>query len=523
MPRAIAILLALMPSLASANEPITEGRRITVNHGGACARTEDGRVACWQAGAAEVLPDLDHVIGIAATKGEVCAWTTAGAVECRGSLTWKPALAEVVELVGDSDSYSMCARRRTGAVVCWQHFMDPPARLADAPGVTGALAVAVSEHDACALDARGVVCWSLDTPRPKLTRVPGSAGATALFGGHETFVALRPGKPPLAWHERTFAPQALPALPADVRRIALGDRTCALGSELRCWDLGSKRAPDVIALPDAADVAVGAFGACAHARGRVACWGVDQPTEPISLETPVEVAGLTDAVQLWAGVNSERTFALRANHRVVTWGRARTHTDTSPVEADDQTWSPSERARRSWSGSHQRATWSCGGAKRVRCTVSYIERDQTTSEGPADLGNLDGARDLRMPSNTSSSMCVADAAGKVSCFSPWDTPPKPAVVAGVTDAIQLAPYGEETCALERAGGVVCWDPDRLGQGERARRVPGVADAVELVGSGIHACVRHRTGKVSCWGFRSVLGDGLDLHQNTPVPVAGVAM
>ena len=51
----------------------------------------------------------------------------------------------------------------------------------------------------------------------------------------------------------------------------------------------------------------------------------------------------------------------------------------------------------------------------------------------------------------------------------------------------------------------------------------ITDGVELVGSEIHACVRHRTGRVSCWGYRTILGDGLDLHQDTPVVVANVAL
>lgn len=92
--------------------------------------------------------------------------------------------------------------------------------------------------------------------------------------------------------------------------------------------------------------------------------------------------------------------------------------------------------------------------------MSYIGRDQETSEGPADFGNLDYARDLRLPSNDSEVVCVADAAGRVSCFSAWDSPRSATVIAGVTDAIQLAPYGQQTCALERAGSVKCWDPDR---------------------------------------------------------------
>jgi hypothetical protein len=217
---------------------------------------------------------------------------------------------------------------------------------------------------------------------------------------------------------------------------------------------------------------------------------------------------------------------LRANHHIVCWGHARTHTDTAPVEADDRTWSgcsPGDRCTRTWSGRHQRGTWTCSEDKHLTCTMSYIGRDQETSEGPADFGNLDHARNLRLPSNDSDVVCVADAAGRVSCFSAWDSPRSATVIAGVTDAIQLAPYGQQTCALERAGSVKCWDPDRLDQRDSVYRVPNIADAVELVGSEIHACVRHRTGKVSCWGYRSILGDGLDLHQNTPVTVAGVSM
>ena len=243
------------------------------------------------------------------------------------------------------------------------------------------------------------------------------------------------------------------------------------------------------------------------------------------------MTGLTDATRL-AVVGEGATYARRATGRVVSWGtNDKGRTDPMPVDvgtSDKMFGCLGDRCRhREWSGSHQRSSWTCTkAAAHVTCKVRFVGRhdEGTSTDDETGFGNLDTARDIRMPSNETGLMCVADTTGAVSCFLAVDGAERGSVVEEVTDAIQLAPFGEETCALERAGTVKCWNErERANIGGKVRTMARVTDGVELVGDSLHACVRHKAGTVSCWGMRSILGDNVDVHQTTPLVVPGVTL
>lgn len=119
-----------------------------------------------------------------------------------------------------------------------------------------------------------------------------------------------------------------------------GNHTCAVTTEgtITCWgrnsagQVGDGMAPDdalrpsmVVGITDAMAVAGGFSHTCAlRGTGTVSCWGsnsmgqlgngMTSSTEP----TPVDVMGLTDAVQITAG--TFHSCALRATGAVVCWG-----------------------------------------------------------------------------------------------------------------------------------------------------------------------------------------------------------
>ena len=97
-------------------------------------------------------------------------------------------------------------------------------------------------------------------------------------------------------------------------------------------------------------------------------------------------------------------------------------------------------------------------------------------------------------------------------------------VDGVSNVVQLTQFGESTCALEQSGIVKCWNErEREYTGGKVNTLSRIADGVQIVGSTVHACARHKSGTVSCWGARQLLGDNHDVHQKSPVVVAGITL
>jgi alpha-tubulin suppressor-like RCC1 family protein len=118
-----------------------------------------------------------------------------------------------------------------------------------------------------------------------------------------------------------------------------GAHSCAIraGGAVRCWgsnskgqlgngasDGGSATPVDVVGLTDAVELAAGGEFTCARrVGGGVRCWGDGRelgvgPDAGAYSSVPVDVTGLVDAVQLAAG--SYHACALRANRHVVCWG-----------------------------------------------------------------------------------------------------------------------------------------------------------------------------------------------------------
>lgn len=131
-----------------------------------------------------------------------------------------------------------------------------------------------------------------------------------------------------------------------------------------------------------------------------------------------------------------------------------------------------------------------------------------------------------------------DAWGKLGQPEPSGSRAVPTAVPGLTGMTGIAAGATHTCALDGAGGVVCWGATWAGQlgdgvigtSSGPVQVSGLTDAVAVAtGAGIstsggqHSCALRASGQVACWG-RGVdgqLGDGGLLDRATPVAVSGV--
>ncbi len=142
-----------------------------------------------------------------------------------------------------------------------------------------------------------------------------------------------------------------------------------------------------------------------------------------------------------------------------------------------------------------------------------------------------------------------------SCIPTFYCSATPVVVAGLTDAVEIAEGDYHACARRASGSVVCWGGNadgQLGDGSTTHtlthrgdedcsympvQVEGLSDAVEIAAGGAHTCARRASGSVVCWGDATFgeLGDGVLTHAMcgsgdpiysdcsfTPVAVTGLA-
>lgn len=104
----------------------------------------------------------------------------------------------------------------------------------------------------------------------------------------------------------------------------------------------------------------------------------------------------------------------------------------------------------------------------------------------------------------------------------------PQLVAGLDDAVEVASGLAHSCAVRKAGTVVCWGVNsfgQLGDGTTQRSsspvvVKGITGAVALAAGTSFTCALVKGGSVWCWGanYSGQLGDGTKVDRPTAAPV-----
>ena len=349
----------------------------------------------------------------------------------------------------------------------------------------------------------------------------------------ESSSAETPEVPPVV--ETTVAPSATTTIapPSTVIRsdIAAGvGHTCLLKSDGTIWCWGSNlhgqlgngvtgwgaysTSPiEVAGITDAVAIDAGWEHSCAvHAAGGISCWGDDSRGELGDGEkveymtTPVRVSGITDALDVATG--HWHTCALHTTGEVSCWGS----------NHDGQLGNGQM-------GSHQ---------SNSAVPVSV--------EGITDATAIDAGGEHS---------CAVHISGEVSCWGDnWKgeigngrrganlDSPIPVTALGFIDAVAVSTGTSHTCALHATGKVSCWGDNEFGQIGNAQsirtslepvvvvptEVMGINDATAVSVGETFTCASRESGEISCWGNNSFgqLGSFED-GQLSSVPVSVLAI
>ncbi|MBL8678381.1 MAG: hypothetical protein JNK05_04415 [Myxococcales bacterium] len=518
--------------------------------GHACARRSTGAVVCWgnneygqvgdnTLGNVRLVPvavaGLTDAVSIAAGSGSTCAVRATGQVVCWGRNnvgqigdgTSGISRRVPTPVVGITDAVEVgvggwfaCARRATGAVNCWGmatfgalgHGTDNP----DQPtpvavrGLVDAVQIAVAARSVCARRATGgIACWgrlsgSVSTTAP--VQIPGVTDAVSLeHNGSSGCFRSQAGQ-----HEFFTVAGRFPAPSLrDAVTVALGENVaCGRNTAGRLFcvgtNMGGRRGdgttddnepvPFATAPLDTLELSTRRSHLCVRrSTGSVECVGFNNGgalgTGTVNPQTTfAAVPGITDAVELDASDNF--TCIRRVSGQVVCWGS---------------------------NGSGELGDGTMGTLRTAPIDVS----DMT------DAAEITTGRQHTCARRTSGAVACwgANGRGQVGDGSTVSTRRVPVTVLGVTNVLQLASYGNHTCALRMDRSVVCWGANEYGQlGDGTlvdRRAPvavlGLTDAVEIGTGELSTCARRATGEVVCWGFNSAgqLGDATNTDRNRP--------
>lgn len=548
-----------------------------------CALLVEGTVYCWGKNASGQLGDgstTDHniavqVMGLSESTTALaggafhnCAITQAGEAYCwgdnaKGQLgdgsttdSSEPVRVEKIDDSAVSISAGLghtCVLLQTSDVQCWGD--SPAAPLGDgSKSVHGEpvtveglpshlIAIASGGLHSCVLDEnKDVYCWGANT-----------------FGqlGDESKIA------------RTM-PVSTAGLRTTISAIAAGGyHTCALtqAGQVQCWgdniegQLGDGStvnhgtAQEVVGLTNTVRaIATGVYHSCALVEvGAVQCWGSNAFGQlgdgtTTSRSTPVQVVGLeSDITAIAAG--GGHSCALTAVGTVLCWG------DNAAGQLGDG--STTNRAQPTPVSGLSSAVTAIATGDSFTCAITeegsvYCWGDNAdgqlgnggtgTSAIPVEVVGLSDA--VIAVSAGIYHACGLTKSGGVECWghggagqlgngSQLERSTAVAVPGLERNVTSITAGGWHTCALTRAGGVLCWGNNNQGQlgglDGPIRLLPmgiiGLGSGVTLVAAGgAHTCALVQADRLSCWGDSSTgqLGDGNFTRFSALATVSGLS-
>ncbi len=536
---------------------ISDAQAVVAGHAHSCALRQGGQVVCWGANSKGQLgnnsttssntpvavSNLTDATQISAGYEHTCALRSTGQVVCWGSNksdsqggqlgnnTVTPSSVPVtvsglVDAVEVSAGYAhACARRSTGAVVCWGanwygqigngaadlHGPSTSTRVPVAvSGLTDAVHIDAGDLHNCAVRASGaVVCWGVNwygqlgdgttTAASTPVAVSGLTHASNLSAGQHHTCAVRTSGALRCWGYNPYGqlgnatvtdatvPQDVSGI-GDATSVTLGElHSCVLrgNADAYCWgnaengQLGhvtGARAttPGAVAtLVNATQVALGSYHACAlQSTGAVSCWGGNSDgalgsAAATDATAPRTVSGLSSVTAL--SVGDDFSCAMVAGGQVKCWGYG----------LDGQ----------------------LGNGTKV------------SSYAPVTVSGISGASAI---SNGVAHACAL-VSGAVKCWGDntfgqlgdgtKTTSSSPVSVSGISTATAIAAGNLQSCAVLSDGSVLCWGGNNHGQLGTGNNTPsntpvavqGVTNATAVATGDSQSCALRSTGQVMCWG------------------------
>ena len=259
--------------------------------------------------------------------------------------------------------------------------------------------------------------------------------------------------------------------------------------------------------------------------GGIKCWGLNNMGQlgdgtTSNSSAPVDVIGVSDAVVMSAGTVSN--CVVNGSGAVKCWGHGSTAAVVAGLESGN-----AEVA----SGFGHDCVRSTAGAAQCWGTNNHGQLGDGTgaaSATPVDVVGL-GSGVLAVSTGDFHS-CAIVAGGGVQCWGQntsgqlgdgtTTNSDAPVDVQGLSSGIvQITTGGLHTCALNDAGGLMCWGVNTyggLGDGSTTNRttpvsVVGLDSGVSAVSANVggHTCALMDTGGVKCWGVNlfGKIGDG----------------
>lgn len=440
------------------------------------ARLESTSFAAPQAGEVRLLLSFSRPsagLTLRVERAQRGGWKTIRRVEYRGRFSGERALSAKQIFAGKAlrpGTYRLKLVPGTSKRTLSRWF-----RIFHGSAVTDAVSISAGGHFTCAVfSSRSISCWGANgdgelgngtaVRSMSPVGVSGIATATAVNSGFKHACALLEGGTINCWGNNGVAelgdgtlinrstPVAVTGLTGAVQLDTGVAHTCAVMSDgtLSCWgdnevgQLGTgtvNRTPPyglsiptpVSAISGAKAVSSGFLHTCALiGDGSIRCWGYDRdgelgtgsvtPRRPYAVPTPVQVAGIADAVGISAG--NFHTCALLSDGHVSCWGHM-TASDYGTLFAS---------------------------AKPAR--IEGIEKAVAVSSGgDHSCALLAGGGVKCWGANPSGELGTGGARDSLS----------PVAVRGIKNAIAIGSGLAHSCAVVAGGAVKCWGANREGQ------------------------------------------------------------
>jgi alpha-tubulin suppressor-like RCC1 family protein/formylglycine-generating enzyme required for sulfatase activity len=581
----------LVNGLASGVTAISAGGNHT------CALTSTGGVKCWGQNSFGQLGDgtttqrlvsvdvnglTSGVTAISAGGTHTCALTTTGGVKCWGgngygqlgdnTTTQRLTPVDVSGLTSgvttiSSGTFHTCALTSTGGVKCWgdneysqigdgtSTNVSFPTSIQNIFGwvpPTWQSAISAGVNHTCVLtNTGGVQCWGPNTygqlgngttsPQSTLVYVSDLNGVKAVSSGQYHTCVLTETNGVKCWGDNTWGQlgdgsTTNHSLPVDVSNLTSGVVAISAGHKFTC------------ALTSA---------------GAVKCWGNnwfgqlgDGSTTNSSI--PVGINTLTSGVKAISAGNTH-ICALTSTDGVVCWGNnnrgqlgnGSTTNSSIPVGVSNLTSGVKAISARGGVGSgdatSMEASHTCAltSANGVKCWGSndygQLGDGSTTNRStPVEVSGLNSG--VTAISTGSFNTCALNSAGGVLCWGynnhgqvgdgtmVYRT--APVSLSGLTSGVMAVAIGEYyTCAMISLAEVKCWGFNNFGQVGRNTTqyltpldVSSLSTEVMVISAGAgFACALTSAGGVKCWGSNDSgqLGDGTTTQRLTPVDVTGL--